>query len=68
MGYIVPLHPAVILVVLTAGAVLGGVAGAALAVPIAAVLSAVGNEWRRFNEAAEQPERLPEQAAAQSPG
>ncbi len=59
MGHIVPLHPAVILIVLTAGAVLRGAAGAALAVPIAAVLSAVANEWRTFNEPQEKPERRP---------
>ncbi len=68
MGYIVPLHPAVILVVLTAGAVLWGVAGAALAVPIAAVLSAVANEWRTFDEPEEEPERMPEEAVAGSQG
>lgn len=46
----VPLHPAVVLIVLTAGALLGGVAGAAFAVPVAAVLSAVGNEMRLYHE------------------
>ncbi|MDP8927423.1 MAG: AI-2E family transporter [Actinomycetota bacterium] len=73
MGHMIPLHPAVILVVLTAGAVLWGIAGAALAVPVAAVLSAVGNEWRRFNEEEEEeeeeePERLHEQAGARGQG
>ncbi|MFN2555328.1 MAG: AI-2E family transporter [Nitriliruptorales bacterium] len=68
MGYIIPLHPAVILIVLTAGAVLWGVAGAALAVPVAAVISAVANEWRTFNEPEEEHERVPEQAAASSQG
>jgi predicted PurR-regulated permease PerM len=46
----VPLHPAVVLVVLTAGALLGGIAGAAFAVPFAAVLSAAGNELRLSHE------------------
>jgi putative heme transporter len=42
----VSLHPVVILGVLTAGAVLVGVVGAFLAVPLTAVLAAVGNELR----------------------
>ncbi|MFA9431183.1 AI-2E family transporter [Egicoccus sp. AB-alg2] len=48
----VSLHPVVILGALTAGAALIGVIGAFLAVPIAAVLSAVGNELRLRAEAA----------------
>lgn len=46
MGRRLPLHPVIILLALTAGGVLAGIAGAALAVPAAGVLSAVGNEWR----------------------
>lgn len=42
----VSLHPVVILAVLTAGAVLVGVVGAFLAVPITAVIAAVSNELR----------------------
>jgi predicted PurR-regulated permease PerM len=42
----VPLHPIVVLAVLTAGTVLVGVVGAFLAVPLAAVASAVTNELR----------------------
>ncbi len=42
----VALHPVVILGVLTAGAVLIGIVGAFLAVPITAVVAAVGNELR----------------------
>jgi hypothetical protein len=42
----VALHPTVILAVLTAGAVLIGIVGAFLAVPVTAVLAAVGNELR----------------------
>ncbi|MFU8840341.1 MAG: AI-2E family transporter [Nitriliruptoraceae bacterium] len=42
----VALHPTVILGVLTAGAVLIGIVGAFLAVPVTAVLTAVGNELR----------------------
>ena len=43
MGKAVRLHPIVILIVLTGGAVLGGIAGAFVAVPAAAVASTVGN-------------------------
>jgi RimJ/RimL family protein N-acetyltransferase len=46
----VSLHPIVILSVLTAGAVIVGVLGAFLAVPIAATLAAVGNELRLRGE------------------
>jgi putative heme transporter len=47
----VPLHPVVVLAVLTAGAKLVGIVGAFLAVPLAAVVSAVGNELRLRHEA-----------------
>jgi predicted PurR-regulated permease PerM len=43
MGKAVRLHPIVILIVLTGGAVLGGIAGAFVSVPAAAVASTVGN-------------------------
>lgn len=46
LGRAVKLHPVVILVVLTAGAVVGGLIGAFLAVPVAAVTVAVGSELR----------------------
>jgi putative heme transporter len=46
----VALHPTVILGVLTAGAVLIGIVGAFLAVPVTAVLTAVGNELRVRNQ------------------
>ncbi len=42
----VSLHPVVILGVLTTGAILIGIVGAFLAVPITAVIAAVGNELR----------------------
>ena len=48
----VALHPVVILAVLTGGAVLIGVVGAFLAVPVAAVAAAVGNELRLRHEIA----------------
>lgn len=47
----VSLHPIVLLGALTAGGVLIGIIGAFLAVPIAAVLAAVGNELRLRHEA-----------------
>ena len=46
LGRAVKLHPVVILVVLAAGAVVGGLIGAFLAVPVAAVTVAVGSELR----------------------
>lgn len=46
LGRAVRLHPVVILVVLTAGAIIGGLIGAFLAVPITAVAVAVGAELR----------------------
>jgi predicted PurR-regulated permease PerM len=49
----VALHPVVILAALTAGASLVGVIGAFLAVPVAAVTAAVGNELRLRHEAAQ---------------
>ncbi len=49
----VALHPVVVLSVLTAGAALIGILGAFLAVPIAAVVAAVGNELRLRHEAAQ---------------
>ncbi|MDQ3147839.1 MAG: AI-2E family transporter [Actinomycetota bacterium] len=54
-GRTLQLHPAVVLVVLTAGGTLGGIAGAFLAVPLAAVAGGVGNElWMRRQESAAQ--------------
>jgi putative heme transporter len=47
----VALHPAAVLIALTTGAVLGGIIGAFLAIPIAAVASAVANELRLRHEA-----------------
>jgi putative heme transporter len=46
----VSLHPVIVLSALTAGGVLGGIIGAFLAVPVAAVASAVGNELRLRHE------------------
>lgn len=59
----VSLHPVVLLGALTAGGVLIGIIGAFLAVPVAAVLAAVGNELRLRNEARQaglDPDALPE--------
>lgn len=47
----VALHPVVILVALGAGAALAGIVGAFLAVPVTAVVAAVGNELRLRSEA-----------------
>lgn len=49
----VSLHPVVVLGALTAGAALIGIIGAFLAVPVAAVAAAVGNELRLRHEAAQ---------------
>lgn len=50
-GRIIRLHPAVILVSLTLGGTIGGIMGAFLAVPFAAVGSAVLSElWSRYGE------------------
>ncbi|MEX2550152.1 MAG: AI-2E family transporter [Nitriliruptoraceae bacterium] len=46
----VALHPVVVLAVLTAGAVLIGIIGAFLAVPVTAVVAAAGNELRLRHE------------------
>lgn len=45
-GRLIRLHPVVVLLALTAGGSLAGIAGAFLAVPVAAVAAAVGNELR----------------------
>lgn len=48
MGHTVPLHPAVVLIAVTVGAALWGVAGALLFVPLAAAISAAGHAlWVR---------------------
>ncbi len=46
LGRAVKLHPAVILLALTGGGVVGGIVGAALAVPLVAVVSSVGSYLR----------------------
>lgn len=55
MSRAVKLHPIVILFALTAGAILGGILGAFLAVPVAAVASSVGNYIRTQHELSMQP-------------
>jgi putative heme transporter len=47
MGRAVRLHPVVILLSLTAGALVGGVAGAFLSVPTVAVATAIGSYYRQ---------------------
>lgn len=62
LGRAVRLHPVVILVALTAGAILGGLAGAFLAVPVTAVIVAVGAELRANEVFGPLPEPEPEPA------
>jgi predicted PurR-regulated permease PerM len=58
LGRAMSLHPIVILLALTTGAVLAGVIGAFLAVPTAAALAAAGNELRlREASSTVQPDR-----------
>ncbi|MCZ4151839.1 hypothetical protein BZG21_46515, partial [Escherichia coli] len=45
MGKTLHIHPLVILIALSAGAVLAGIIGAILAVPLAAVSWAIGRIW-----------------------
>jgi putative heme transporter len=63
----VSLHPVVILAALTAGGLLLGIIGAFLAVPVAAVVSAVGNELRLRHEAAERGEPIEDEPAPLGP-
>ncbi|MEX0762409.1 MAG: AI-2E family transporter [Dehalococcoidia bacterium] len=50
LGKAAELHPLVVLAVITAGGILGGVIGAFLSVPLAAVASVLINELRRPND------------------
>jgi predicted PurR-regulated permease PerM len=54
LGRAVSLHPVVIILALAAGSILGGIIGAFLAVPIAAVVTAVGT-YLRGDEAIGEP-------------
>jgi predicted PurR-regulated permease PerM len=49
MGKSVRLHPIVILLALTAGAIVAGVVGAFLAVPVTAVAASIGNYIKKVN-------------------
>ncbi|HEY4792387.1 MAG TPA: AI-2E family transporter, partial [Actinomycetes bacterium] len=63
LGRAVALHPVVIILALAAGSILGGIIGAFLAVPIAAVVTAVGTYLRGdepIGEPADQGEPEPE--------
>ena len=57
MAQSVRLHPLVILLALTAGTILGGIVGALLAVPVAAVGWAVIQVWNGEPPASERPKR-----------
>jgi putative heme transporter len=63
----VSLHPVIILAALTAGGLLIGIIGAFLAVPIAAVVSAVGNELRLRHEASQRGETVEDDPAPLGP-
>jgi len=66
LGRAVALHPVVIILSLAAGSILGGIIGAFLAVPIAAVVTAVGTYLRGdqpVGEPADQGEPEPETSA-----
>jgi predicted PurR-regulated permease PerM len=52
-GRALALHPAFVLVVLTAGGALAGLAGAALAVPVASAVLAARTSWRRTSLASD---------------
>jgi predicted PurR-regulated permease PerM len=53
LGRAVKLHPVVILLALTGGGVVGGIIGAALAVPAVAVVTSVGSQLRNRQELAD---------------
>jgi len=63
LGRAVKLHPVVILLALGSGAILGGIAGAFLAVPCAAVVTAVSGYLRDR----ETPQMIAEVAAEGGP-
>ncbi|MFI7493338.1 AI-2E family transporter [Kocuria sp. M4R2S49] len=47
MGHVLSLHPLVVLIALTAGSILAGIAGAVLAVPLTAVAWTATTSWRK---------------------
>ena len=57
MAQSLKLHPLVILVALTAGTILGGITGAVLAVPIAAVAWAIVKVWNGQDASLDRPKR-----------
>lgn len=59
MAQSLKLHPLVILLALTAGTIIGGIIGAVLSVPIAAVAWAIIKVWNRPETAAELPVKKP---------
>jgi len=71
MGKAVRLHPIVILIVLTAGAILGGIAGAFVSVPATAVASTIGNYMKlqlRNEEDLTEEDRKAAAALSEEPG
>ena len=59
MAQSLKLHPLVILLALTAGTIIGGIVGAVLSVPIAAVAWAIIKAWNRPEAEAEYPTTAP---------
>jgi predicted PurR-regulated permease PerM len=57
LGRAVRLHPVVILLALTVGAVLAGIAGAFLAVPVTAVATTIGTYVRNIDEESLRPQK-----------
>ena len=64
MGRLVSVHPLGVIIAIGLGVVLAGVAGALVAVPLAAALNAVGQHLAAMTEPGEDPRR----AAARDPG
>jgi predicted PurR-regulated permease PerM len=64
MAQSLKLHPLVILLALTAGTILGGILGAVLSVPIAAVAWAIVKVWNKPEELPQKKERKPKKPAA----
>ncbi|TDT30076.1 putative PurR-regulated permease PerM [Naumannella halotolerans] len=58
MAQSLSLHPLIVLIALTIGTVLGGVAGAVLAVPAAAVIWAIMKTWNDNGQISDESERI----------
>jgi predicted PurR-regulated permease PerM len=65
MGRFVSLHPLGVIIAIGCGVVVAGIAGALVAVPLAAVINAVVQHLARFTEMGEDPERELEEDRAE---